>query len=262
MRQSLFLLRELVKRDFQGRYAGSILGFVWSFVQPLWLLALFTFVFSTVMKISLVGERTETFAVFLFCGLLPWTAVHEGVTRSSTAITDNAELVKKMRFPSQILVGAVVVAALLHEAIAAGVFFAVLLALGEVAWISLPVLLLAVPLQVALTLGLGLLLAAVHVFFRDTAQLLGLVFTGWFYLTPIVYPLSLVPGKTGLQQVLRRLVELNPMTALVSLYRQGLLGGELALVPGTGALAVAALGLLALGWWLFGRLRPAFVDQI
>ena len=85
MRHHLFLLKELVKRDFQGRYAGSALGLVWSFLQPLWMLLLFTFVFSTVMKISLAGARTGHFAIFLFCGLLPWMALQEGVMRASTA---------------------------------------------------------------------------------------------------------------------------------------------------------------------------------
>lgn len=265
MRQHLFLLRELVKRDFQGRYAGSLLGFLWSFVQPLWQLLLFTFVFAAVLRISLVGERSENFAIFLFCGLLPWTAIHEGVLRSSTAITDNAELVKKLRFPSQILILAVVLAALLHEAIAFGIFFVVLAATGELEPAGLPLLLLALPLQISLTLGLGMMLAAVHVFFRDTAQILGLMFMGWFYLTPIVYPLSLVPTRVemaGLEVPIRPLIEINPLTALVGLYRQALLGGEPGVVPGLGVLVVAAAVILAAGIVFFQRLRPGFVDEI
>lgn len=256
MRHHLFLLKELVKRDFQGRYAGSALGLVWSFLQPLWMLLLFTFVFSTVMKISLAGARTGHFAVFLFSGLLPWMAVQEGVSRASTAITDNSSLVKKLRFPAEILVLAVVLAALLHEAIAALIFLGVLGFLGELTWGGLPLLLLAVPLQIALTLGLGLLLGAVNVFFRDIAQVLGMVFTGWFYLTPIVYPAAAVPAR------FRGWIELNPLTALVELYRQSFLGGALALVPGTGALALAAAVLLCAGFLLFRRLKTAFADEI
>lgn len=256
VRHHFFLLRELVKRDFQGRYAGSVLGFVWSLVQPLWMLLLFTFVFSTVMKISLAGSRGGHFSIFLFCGLLPWMALQEGVLRASTAITDNASLVKKLRFPAEILVLAVVLAALLHEAIAAVIFLGVLAFLGELTWGGLPLLLLAVPLQLALTLGLGLLLGSLHVFFRDTAQVLGMVFTGWFYLTPIVYPLALVPER------FRGWVELNPLTALVGLYRQAFLGGEVAAVPGAASLAVVAAVLMGLGFWLFRGLKPAFVDEI
>src|SRR5436305_9892808 len=139
-RRHLFLLKQLVKRDFQGRYAGSLLGFVWSFVQPLWMLLLFTFVFSTVMQVRLVGAKTQHFSVFLFSGLLPWLAVQEGVLRSSTAITDNASLVKKLRFPAEILILAVVLAALLHEGIAALIFLLVVAGLGDLSWSGLPLL--------------------------------------------------------------------------------------------------------------------------
>jgi len=258
LRRHLFLLRELVKRDFQGRYAGSLLGFAWSFVQPLWLLGLFTFVFSKVLKISSVDASNPHghFPVYLFSGLLPWFAVQEGVLRSATSITDNSVLVKKLRFPAEILVVAVVLAALLHEAIAAVVFLVVLAAVGDLAWGGLPMLLVALPLQVLLTLGLGLLLGAVQVFFRDTAQLLSMLFAGWFYLTPIVYSLSSVPARW------QPWIVLNPLTPLVMLYRQSFLSGQLRLVPGTGGLAAIAAVLLCAGFWLFRRLKVAFVDEI
>jgi ABC-type polysaccharide/polyol phosphate export permease len=220
------------------------------------MLLLFTFVFSTVMKATPLGARTGHFSVFLFSGLLPWLAIHEGVLRAATAITDNASLVKKLRFRSEILVLAVVLAALLHEAIAAVLFLGVLGWVGELSWRGLPWLLVAVPLQVALTLGLGLLVAAAHVFFRDTAQVLGMAFTAWFYLTPIVYPLPLVPER------FRGWLELNPLTPLVGLYRQAFLGGGAAPVAGTASLALAAVVLLSAGIWLFGRLKPAFADEI
>lgn len=251
-----FLLREMVRRDFKGRYAGSLLGFFWSFLQPLWQLLLFTFVFSTVMRVSLAGERTGNFGVFLFCGLLPWIALHEGVVRSSTAITDNANLVKKLTFPAELLVLAAVLTALLHQAIALGVFLAVLAVLGEISWGSLPLLLVAVPVQFALTLGLGLLLAALHVVFRDVAQLLGMGMTIWFYLTPIVYPLTHVPER------IRQWIELNPLTALVGLYRGALLGSELGGARPAGILLAAAAVLLCAGLWLFRRLKSTFADEI
>ncbi len=256
MRRYAFLLKELVKRDFQGRYAGSLLGFLWSFVQPLWLLVLYSYVFGTVMKISLVGERTDNFGLFLFAGLLPWMAIQEGVTRGTTAVTDNSELVKKLSFPSEILVAAVVLAALLHEAIAAGLFILVLVLIGGFDPAGLALLALALPLQVALTCGLGLLLAPLHVFFRDTAQLFGMLLSGWFFLTPIVYPLDLVPPR------FRGVIELNPLTALVDLYRRALLGGKGGPVPGLAGLVLFAAVLALAGLWLFRRLRPTFADEV
>jgi ABC-type polysaccharide/polyol phosphate export permease len=251
-----FLLRELVRRDFQGRYAGSFLGFFWSFVQPLWQLLLFSFVFSVVLRVAPLGERTQRFWVFLFCGLLPWLAVQEGVLRGATAITDNANLVSKLRFPAEILVLSAVLGALLHEAIAAGIFIAVLAATGELSPAGLPWLLVALPLQLALTCGLGLLLAGIHVFFRDTAQVLTMVLTAWFYLTPIVYPAAMVPPR------LQPYIAANPLTGLVALYRTALLGGGPPPAPAVSVLAAIALGLLAAGLWLFRRLQPGFVDAI
>lgn len=253
----LFLLRELVRRDFQGRYAGSLFGFLWSFMQPLWQLLLFSFVFSLVMRVPPTGEQTDRFWVFLFCGLLPWTAVQEGVLRGATAVTDNSHLVKKLRFPAEILVLSVVIAALLHQAIAGAIFVVVLLAIGELSPGTLPWLLAALPLQLAMTCGLGFLLGAVQVFFRDIAQLLGMLLMAWFYVTPIVYPLAIAGPE------LRPWLVLNPLAGLVALYRQALLGGTAvgmaeALVP----LATAAVVLLAAGWWTFRRLKPAFADEV
>lgn len=257
MARSLFLLRELVKRDLQGRYSGSLLGFFWALVQPLWQFVLFTFVFSTVMRVSPVGERTASFAVFLFSGLLPWLAFHETLVRSSTAITDNAALIKKVTFPSEILVLAVAVSALVQEALALGVFAAVLAARGEMAWSGLPWLLVAVPLQLALAIGLGLLLAGAQVFVRDVAPVVGLVLSGWFYLTPIVYPLGLVPERY------RSWIAVNPLTTVVGLYRSALLGAP----PGASVVPALQLALLSgvvlsAGLLAFRRLRPAFVDSI
>jgi lipopolysaccharide transport system permease protein len=257
LHHSLFLLGEFTRRDFKGRYAGSVMGFLWSFVQPLWSLALFTFLFSTVMKVSPgIGERTSNFAIFLFCGLLPWMAIQEGITRATTAITENAGLVKKMSFPSGLLVWAVVLAALLHEAIALGLFLVVLGVTGELSLSGLWILLVAVPLQVGLTVGLGFLAAAVNVFFRDTAQINTMLLQGWFYLTPIVYPLSLVPERFA------RYLKLNPLTALVTLYREALLGGEMPPLGELTPLVVATVASLVIGIWVFHRLKPVFADEI
>ena len=251
-----FVLRELVRRDLQGRYAGSALGFAWSFVQPLWQLALFTFVFAVVLKVPLVGERAPNFAVFLFAGLLPWIAFNETVQRATSAILDNATLVKRLSFPSEILIVALALSTLVHQGIAAAVFAAILAVRGELFWPGLPLLLPALAAQLALTLGLSLLVSALQVFLRDTAQLVGIVLGAWFYLTPIVYPLGLVP------EPLRRLVELNPLAGLVGLYRSAFLGSGLPSRSGLLALALAAAALLAAGATVFRRLRVRFPDEI
>ncbi len=254
--QRAFLLRELVKRDVSARYAGSTLGLLWSLVQPLWTLVLFTFVFSVLLRLTLAGERTQNFAAYLFCGLLPWMAVSEGLTRAATAVTDNGALLKRGRFPSALLVSTVVLSALLHASIAGVLFVAVLLATGQWSPGSPGWLLLALPLQFVLVLGLGLLLAAVQVFARDTVQVLTMVWSAWFYLTPIVYPLALVPERY------RPVIENNPLTALVQLYRSSILGEQPPAADRLLVLAAASLIALGLGALVFRRLEPGFADEV
>jgi lipopolysaccharide transport system permease protein len=257
LKHSFFLLGEFTRRDFKGRYAGSVMGFLWSFVQPLWSLALFTFLFSTIMKVSPgIGERTEHFAIFLFCGLLPWMAMQEGIIRATTSITENAGLVKKMSFPSGLLVWAVVLAALLHEAIALGLFLVVLGVMGELSLSGLWILAIAIPLQVGLTVGIGFFAAAVNVFFRDTAQINGMLLQGWFFLTPIVYPMTLVP------EVFAKYMALNPLAVIVTLYREALLGGVMPPLGSLTPLVVATVVSLVVGVAVFRRLKPVFADEI
>jgi lipopolysaccharide transport system permease protein len=254
--KSWFLLRELVRRDFRSRYAGSLLGLVWSFLQPVWQLLLFSFVFAIVLRIPLTGEATERFWAFLFAGLLPWLAIQEGISRGANAVTDNAPLVKKLRFPSELLVLTVVGSALIHQGIAAAAFALALGVTGELAPAGLPWLLVALPFQLALTTGLGLVLAALNVFLRDIAQAVGLALSAWFYLTPVVYPLALVPDRY------RPWIEANPLTGLVSLYRAAFLGGTPAAIGSLAALALFAVGALGFGLWAFRRARPGFVDHL
>lgn len=261
-RQHLSLLREFVRRDFEGRYAGSVLGFLWSMIQPLWQLVLFGFIFGVLMKIPLDGEPTNTFWIFLFAALMPWLALQEGIQRSTTAVTDNANLVKKIHFPSEILVATVVLAAVIHQAIAGVLFLVALGLVGEFSLAGLPLLLLALPLQLALTVGLGFFVAASNIYLRDVSQLQGMLLMAWFYFTPIVYPMAMVRQVEDYGAQLETLLLLNPATALVDLYRQAFLGGSLAEVEGLASLVVAAAVALCGGLWLFRKLKPSFADEL
>ncbi len=253
----MFLLQELVKRDFQARYAGSILGFLWPFFLPLWQLLLFSFVFQTVMRVPIIGERTDNFAFFLFCGLLPWMAIHEGIVRSATAITDNANLVKSVHFKPELLVLSVVLSGLLHQGLATGMFLLAVGVTGEFTWQGLPYLLLVLPLQILLTTGLGMVVASLHTLFRDTAQVLSVLLTGWFYFTPIVYPMHMVPED------FQPWIAWNPLTTVVALYRRAFLGGDGVLeLAATSRLLVLAGLTFALGLWFFRRLSRTFVDEV
>ncbi len=253
----VFLLRELVRRDFSSRYAGSLFGFAWSFIQPLWQLLLLSFVFSIIMRADMSEEATGRFWVFLFCGLLPWTAIHEGILRSSTAILEHAEMVKKIAFPSEILVIAVCSTALIHQGITLLVFLVVLMAVGELSWATLYLLPLALVFQVGLTLTVGYFVAAVQVYFRDTVQLLGLLLNAWFFLTPIVYPIGMIPYQV------QPWIMINPLAVLVSFYRYIFLGGVVGDWQRDLAAMVAFTFLfLVLSLSFFRRLKPGFSDEI
>jgi lipopolysaccharide transport system permease protein len=251
-----FLLKELVRRDLQSRYRGSLFGFLWAFVHPLWQLALLWVVFSVILKVPIVGERTASFPVFLFSGLVPWLGFAEGVQRAATAVVDHSGLVRKLRFPSELLVVSNVLSALVHQFVALAIFAVWQAVAGEPAWTRLPWLLFGLAAQVCLSLGFGWAAAALQVFFRDVSQAIGIGMQAWFYLTPIVYPLTLVPER------LRPWIALNPMATTVQAFRTVLLGSP---APETGAalaLAGISLAVLGLGWALFHRLRPAFADEL
>jgi len=251
----LFLLREMVVRDIRARYAGSSLGIVWAFAQPLLWMALFTAVFGFILRAPL-EQGFANFPEFLMAGLLPWMAFHEGVSRSATALTDNASMVKKTVFPLETLVLSVVLAAVVNEIIALAIYAVFVGFLGH---LSAPWLLLAVPAllaQVVLTFGLGCLVATLTTFVRDTAQVLGIGLTVLFYATPIVYPASLVPAS------FRPVLRANPLTHLTEWYRSAFTLHTLP--PAASVLFVVACAAVsaALGMALFARARPHFADVI
>jgi lipopolysaccharide transport system permease protein len=253
----LFLLRSLVRRDFQGRYAGTAFGPLWSLAVPLVHLALFTFVFSIVIGVRGDPRWPDApFGLLVFAGLSPWLAINESVMRAATAITDNAHLVRKANFPAATLIGSIVIAALLHAAIAAAVLIVAVSMWRPGALLGLPMLAIAVPLQAILTLGLGLLAASINTFVRDAGHVIAVALGVWFYLTPIVYPAHLVPDAW------RPWLSINPLTPLVDLYRQAFLGGPAHWPEGAWALGVLAPLVYLAGRHLFQQLTPHFADHV
>ncbi len=251
------IIASFVRRDFRARYVNSAMGFSWAVIQPASLLLLYTFVFSVVLGVRLGGvPGTGAFALYLFCGMLPWLAFSEGVTRSATALVEHANLIKKVVFPAEILPAAAVFSALLTELIGLGVFLlAVVLFHRLPGWpaLLLPLLL---GLQAALTLGLGWLLASLNVFLRDVAQALGLGLTLWMLVTPIFYPAAMMPAR------FRFVLYWNPLAYLVEGYRAVLLDGRWPPAWHLLALAGFAAAALLAGSWFFDRSRGAFVDVL
>jgi ABC-type polysaccharide/polyol phosphate export permease len=250
-----WLLQNFLHREITSRYAGAAGGFAWALVQPLAQLAIFAAVFGFVLRVpedSLGGLR---FLGFLAIALWPWFMFAEGLQRAIASIPANASLIRKVAFPHELLVLASVGASFaIHTAGWVAVLVALTLWGEPIRWSGL---LLAIPLlvaQFAFTVGVGAFLAALQVVLRDVEQALGLVLTVVFYSMPIVYPLAMVP------EPYRGWLMLNPLSHVVSRYRELLVGGSWQ----ASDLAVLAISLavLAGGMWIFRRLSPYFEDLL
>jgi len=246
-----------VSRDIRGRYINSALGLWWAVIQPLALLILYTVVFSGIMKMRLSGSDSPgEFALYLFCGLLPWLAFADALTRSASVIVEQTPLIKKVVFPSEILPVHVVLSALVVEAVGLAVLLAGLILWGRPPGWSLLALPLVVVLQFLFTTGVAWLLATVAVFLRDARHFVGLGLTLWMFLTPIVYDVSLVPER------FQWALTVNPIWYIVDAYRGAVLDDRLpSLAPLTVFAALAVLTFVS-GHWAFCRSKHAFADRL
>jgi ABC-type polysaccharide/polyol phosphate export permease len=251
----VFLLKEMVVRDLRSRYAGSGLGIVWAFALPVLWMLLYTAVFAVILRAP-VDRGFASFPEFLMAGLLPWMAVQEGISRSASALTDNAAMVKKMVFPIETLILSVVLAAVVNEVIGLAVYAVYVALVGHfsIGWalLAIPALL----LQVLLTFGIGCIAATVTTFVRDAMQAITIALTVVFWATPIVYPGSLVPAR------FRPILTVNPLTHLTEWYRRAFTLHTLPEPSSVIYLTVFSLAAAVFGALLFARARPHFADLI
>ena len=251
------LIEILVLRDLKARYRGSVLGFVWSFINPLLLLLVYSFVFTYIMR---RGEEVdiEPYAVFLFCGLLPWTWFSSSLSEGANALILGGNLIKKVMFPAEILPIVAVISNMIHFLFGLPILFGFLwwyeipVQLTEVVWFPL-----VMAVQFILALGMVMVLAALTVHFRDIKDLLSNTLTLWFFATPIIYPMSALSGN------LRFWMDVNPFAHLAISYQEILFyDGPFGHWKWLLALAAAGAGLFVLGYWLFDRLRDSFADEV
>ena len=251
------LVRAMVRRELTNRYQGSVMGIAWAIVHPAVMIVIFTLIFSGIFGARFGGEGGHLgFAVYLFCGLLPWIAFSEGVQRASVSLVENVNLVKRVVFPLEALPVNVALAALVQQLIGMAVLLAAAFALVgrlHATALLLPVLLLP---QLLLTVGLGWLAASLGVFIRDVPQFSQLLLMTWMYLTPIFYPEQIIPARY------RWLVEWNPMAPLIRSYRRILLEGRPPDWRGLAFTAAFALGCFVFGYWWFERTKKAFADVL
>jgi lipopolysaccharide transport system permease protein len=251
------LIISLTRRELAARYRGSVLGIIWALVTPVVMIAIYTFIFAGIFgaRFGANGSAWD-FALYLFCGLLPWTAFQEAVQHSSNTIVSHANLVKRVVFPLEILPVSLALTALANQlfgTLALLVFSLIIRGELHLTMLWLPVLI--VP-QLIATLGVAWLVASLGVFLRDIVQGIALLLTTWLYLTPIIYPESVVPER------FRPFINANPFTHLIRSYRRIVLEGAAPDWRGLAYFTIFALVCFIFGYWWFARTRKNFADVI
>lgn len=247
-----FLLSQLTQREIKARYKQSFIGYAWVVVNPLTQLLVYTFVFSHVFRFQ---TEHVPYSMFLFSGLLPWTYLQTSLAASANSLVENASLLRKVAFPRETIPYAVVAGKLIDLGFAAIIFLLLTLFLGiELSWRGLLVLPLFIG-YILLTAGLSLLLSAANLFYRDVQYLTSLFLMVWMYLTPIVYPFSLVPSQY------RFLAYANPLVGYIEGYRALLFGESLSIPLVVWSVAFSII-VFAFGWLTFRRLSPVFSDIV
>lgn len=260
------LIRNLVIRDLKVRYRNSTLGVLWSLVNPMLMMIVFTVVFTVIARTT----EIKNFPVFVLCAILPWNFFSFSVIGSIRSIVDNSPLVSKVYFPREVLPISIVLANLINFLIALLVlfFFMLIFQIPVTPWILLlPVVILV---QVIFIIGVGLIMATVNVFYRDTQVIMEVLMQAWFFLTPIFYPGDILPRSYPLGgftiDVWRWMNILNPMASIISTYRVILYGVGYGGAPPEFYFFIrtlfTALAVLIIGAFIFYRFSPAFGEEV
>ncbi|MGI8685253.1 MAG: ABC transporter permease [Acidimicrobiales bacterium] len=262
------LMGNLTLRELRSKYKRSLLGWAWSLLNPLATMLVYTLVFGFFLAVTPPrGEPSglKNFAFYLMCGLLAWNFFTAGVMGSIGTLIGNANLVKKTYFPRELLVGSLVASGVVSFLIEVSLLSVALLLFGNVVLPFLPVALLLVCLLTLFTLGLGLAFSVLNVYFRDVQHLVNILFQVWFYLTPIVYPISLVPDRArifGRILPARALFELNPMVGFVESFRDLLYNLRMPPLGTLVYLTCVSLAVFGAGLYLFGRLEGRLAEEL
>lgn len=246
------MIYSLVRKELRGRYKGSALGFLWTFINPLLQLLVYTFVFSIVMP-----NNIDKFYLYLFIGLIPWLFFSGSLTGGAACILNQKDMVKKIYFPREVMPIAYVTSNFVNMLLCFIVIFAVILVSGIginiKAVLYLPIIWIV---EYIMCLGGAMLTSALTVYFRDLEYILGIVTMAWMYMTPVVYSLEMVPER------LRPLMNLNPMTPVIVAYRDILYSKQ---IPELGTLASGfTLGIIVLviGYIVFQKLQRGFAEEL
>jgi len=250
------LISTLVARELKARYRGSVFGFLWSFINPLLLLLIYTFVFTTVIPNE--EPRTRPYALFMFSGILPWTWFATSLSDAAGSLLAGGNLIKKVLFPAEVLPIVSVLANMVHFFFGLTILVLFLLfyrhypSLSDLVWFPV-----AVAIEFVFATALALLLSALTVHFRDIRDILANVLTLWFFATPIIYPWF----QPNVQRF-HRLFNVNPFTHLAVAYQEILFFGHIGHWRWLLALGAASIVLFLACYWLFDRLRDSFAEAV
>ena len=256
------LIQSLVARELKARYRGSVLGFFWSFINPLMLLLVYSFVFEHIMEAR--GNGIPRYELFLFCGLLPWTWFSASLLESSSVLISGGNLIKKVLFPAEVLPIVTVLANMVHFFFGLSILAAFMLwyrwpvNVLELAWFPVVVL-----VQLILTLGFALILSALTVHFRDLRDILGNLMTFWFFSTPIIYSHVKPDGTPFFPGIGGTLLQLNPFTHLAITYQEILyFNGPVGHWYWLLILGAISIAFFFFGYFVFDRLRDTFAEEV
>lgn len=262
------LIQSLVMRELKARYRGSVGGYLWSFLNPMLLLAVYFIVFTTIFQPQR-GEAVDPYALFMFCGLLPWTWFAASLTDASNSLISGGNLIKKLIFPAEVLPVVAVLANGVHYLLGLPVylvFWFIFKPDGQslhLLWLPLVIF-----TQLILSLGLGLILAALSVHFRDIRDILSNTLTLWFFLTPIIYPRAFLTAMadaddaTWVPKAVAAFLDLNPMTHIMDGYHLSIFEGTLINWKRLPVTLLVSFGILMAGYWFFDRLRDSFPEEV
>ena len=240
-----------VKKEIRGRYKNSILGVMWSFLNPLLQLAVYSIIFG-----ALLAGGDSTYYIYICVALIPWTYFTTAITQSSFTIIGNADIIKKVYFPREILPISVVTSGAVNFVISTIIilFFVIFSGIG-LSWYLLlyPVILLV---QYVLLLGIGFIVSAITVYFRDLEHIIGIILLAAFYGTPIVYKLEQLPVN------LQIILQLNPMTHIINAYRDIFYYQQMPNMKIIGLLFLVSVALLVVGYFIFKKLQKGFAEQL
>ncbi len=246
------MIVSLVRRDLKGRYKGSVLGFLWTFLNPLLQLAVYTMVFSTIMRAGI-----ENYYLFLFVALIPWIFFSTALTGGAGCILAQQDMVKKIYFPREVLPVAYVTSQFVNMLLSFIVIICVLVVSGHgfniKAVLCLPVIMVV---EYMLALGFTMVMSALTVYIRDLEYILGILAMAWQFLTPVMYTVEQAPEK------IHWIFSMNPMTYIIIAYRDILYYGKMPKLETLLSAAVLGVLMLTVGWIVFYRLQRRFVDEL